>query len=147
MHAITGGFSVLPEIPWSTESGTSFTELQARADALQYRLEAAIDNRGLRDLVPVTLLAAEMAELCAELRALKRSEVLVDKLIGHGRALERAERRSRRMRLLLPPLTGRGRQPRQPGPPAAGRRTPQTPSRPGRARRRSPAVPVPGRPP
>jgi hypothetical protein len=97
MRAITGGFSVLPEIPWSTESGTSFTDLQARADMLLSRLEAVIVSRGLRDQVPVTLLAAEIAELNAGLRDLSRSELAVDKLVEFGGTRER-QRRSYRLR-------------------------------------------------
>lgn len=86
---------MLPEIPWVSDSGTSFADLQGRADSLLFRLESAIAGRGLRDQVEVTMLAAEMAENNAALRDLAQSELAVDALIEFGSTRERHRRRGR----------------------------------------------------
>ena len=87
---------MLPDVPWNTTDGTSYRSLGARADGLMSLLESAIGDRGLLDQVPVTLLAARMAELRDVLRDLASSELAVTALIELGRVIERGHRPRRR---------------------------------------------------
>lgn len=90
---------MLPDVPWSAPDGPSYKALGARADRLLSRLEAAINSRGLRDQVPVTQLAAQMAEMNTALRELGRSKLAVDALVEYGGELERGRRPGRHLHL------------------------------------------------
>ena len=92
---------MLPEdVPWTTEDGTSFAALRARADALLSRIGQQI-GAGLHEATAVTCLAAQAAELAAALRHLATSELAVIKLIEAGGAMERGAKPGRRRNLRL----------------------------------------------
>jgi hypothetical protein len=101
MHAHTGAWAVLPEVPWTTSDGVGFRELGARTEALLSRITAGVADH-LRDPVAVALLAAQVGELCAALRDLNMSELPAEALIELGRILERGHRPRRHLRILPP---------------------------------------------
>lgn len=105
MHAVTGGWAVLPEIeiPWTATDGTTFRDLQARAGAILARLEARITDTLLQDPVALAMLTDHVAELAAALRDVASSDLAVNALIDLGRTLERAPRPGRRWPLHVVP--------------------------------------------
>lgn len=103
MRAVTGGWAVLPEIPWTATDGTTFRDLQARAGAILARLESRITDTLLQDPVALAMLTAHVAELSAALRDCAASELAVNGLIDLGRALEQGHRRRAPLHLVHPP--------------------------------------------
>ena len=102
MHAITGAWAALPDIPWTATDGTTFRDLQALAATVLARLESGIAGT-LQDPVAAAMLTAHVAELAAALRDCAASELAVNALIDLGRALEQGHRRRTPLHLVHPP--------------------------------------------
>lgn len=95
MH--TGAQAALPAgTPWETSTGTTFEDLGARADAVLAQIEAAAEA-GLHGTMRVAMLAAQVGQLCTELRNLAGAELPVRELVAFGACLERGRRRSVRL--------------------------------------------------
>jgi hypothetical protein len=83
MHAITGAWEALPEIPWETQGGTSYKDLGRRAARVLADLCA---RAATEDPVELALLADQVADLRVDLRDLAQTQLSVNGIYAAGQA-------------------------------------------------------------
>ena len=81
MTATTDAWAALPDVPWTTPDGTSFRDLGAECGTLIPEIRAACPGA---DQIGLGLLAERVTELTAVLRALVRTELLVEAVYSRG---------------------------------------------------------------
>jgi hypothetical protein len=77
----TDAWAAIPDVPWTTQDGTSFKDLGAECSALIPEIRAAFPGAGE---IGLGLLAERVTELTAALRALVRTELLVEAVYSRG---------------------------------------------------------------
>jgi hypothetical protein len=73
MHADTGAWKALPEIPWSTQAGATYKELGRATARLLADIRAKLATAGP---VELALLADQVSDLRVDLRDLAQSELV-----------------------------------------------------------------------
>jgi hypothetical protein len=77
MQTSTGGWAVLPDVPWTTTDGMTYRELGARADATLTEIRSTFRDASE---VEIGVLAEKVGDLCLLLRDLARSELPVKRI-------------------------------------------------------------------
>lgn len=83
MHADTGAWQALPEIPWATQAGADYRELGRAAARLLADIRAKLATASS---VELALLADQVAEMHGDLRGLAKSELVALSIYEAGQA-------------------------------------------------------------